>query len=278
MQQQVNDLKKQQNEANIAISDLKNQIKDKDNKINDLTKEKESLENQINTLKSKQATGNATVSQVLAGATFSNSSSIGLTGTMVSHSAITSAVSIGSDGSKIYLRTTQGAYLTNSTTGYPEICANIYDINNITGYKYNQSQYDSNYSAGYNAGYNSSSMKNLTLASAVTGGSQWQATGANNKQPITATYTPTSNCNYVIYAVIIQGDSRSDRKKVNGILSAGSSTVIELPNSGGYDYNSERTWIATGHASAGQAISATFTADTAGYFCYSTRLNIYVSA
>lgn len=133
------------------------------------------------------------------------------------------------------------------------------------------------YNSGFSNGYNSSSMKNLTLASAVTGGSQWQATGANNKQPITATYTPNVNCNYVIYAVIIQGDSRSDRAKVNGILSAGSSAVIELPNSGGYDYNSERTWIATGHASAGQTISATFTADTVGYFCYATRLNIYIS-
>ena len=83
LQQQVNDLKKQQNETNSTISDLNNQIKDKDNKITDLTKEKESLESQINTLKSKQATGNATASQVLAGATFSTSAGVGLTGTMV---------------------------------------------------------------------------------------------------------------------------------------------------------------------------------------------------
>ena len=159
LQQQVNDLKKQQNEANSTISDLNNQIKDKDSKISDLTKEKESLESQINTLKSKQATGNATASQVLAGATFSTSAGVGLTGTMVNHSAITTAVSVGSDGNKVYLRTTQGAYLTNATTGYPEICSSISDINNITGYKYTQSQYDSNYSSGYNAGKSSVSIK-----------------------------------------------------------------------------------------------------------------------
>ena len=152
LQQQVNGLKKQQNETNATISDLNNQIKDKDNKITDLTKEKESLESQINTLKSKQATGNATTSQVLAGATFSTSEGVGLTGTMVNHSAITTAVSVSSDESNVYLRTTQGAYLTNASSNYPEICASISDINNITGYKYTQSQYDSNYTSGYNAG------------------------------------------------------------------------------------------------------------------------------
>ncbi len=239
----------------------------------ELKRQIDQLQAQVAALEANQATGNATASQVLAGATFSTSEGVGLTGTMVNHSAITTAISIGTDESKVYLRTSPGAYLTNATSGYPEICANISDINNATGYKYTKEQYDANYSAGYN----SSSMKNLTLANAVTGGSQWQATGATNKQPITATYTPTVNCNYVIYAVIIQGDSRSDRKKVNGNLSAGSSTVIELPNSGGYDYHSERTWIATGHASAGQTISATFTADTSGYFSYSTKLNIYIS-
>ena len=90
LQQQVNGLKKQQNETNATISDLNNQIKDKDNKISDLTKEKESLESQINTLKSNQATGNAAASQVLAGATFSTSNAIGLTGTMKNNGAWTS--------------------------------------------------------------------------------------------------------------------------------------------------------------------------------------------
>ncbi len=159
LQQQVNDLKKQQNETNSTISDLNNQIKNKDNKITDLTKEKESLESQINTLKSKQATGNATASQVLAGATFSTSAGVGLTGTMVNHSAITKAVSVSSDESNVYLRTTQGAYLTNASSNYPEVCASISDINNITGYKYTQSQYDSNYTSGYNAGKSSVSIK-----------------------------------------------------------------------------------------------------------------------
>lgn len=175
LQQQVNDLKKKQNETNATISDLNNQIKDKDSKISDLTKEKSNLESQINTLKSKQATGNATASQVLAGATFSNSSGVGLKGTMLNHSGITTAVSVGSDGSKIYLRTTQGAYLTNSTTGYPEVCASISDINNITGYKYTQSQYDSNYNAGYSNGQSASRPNVSNFKTAAIGMDQYGA-------------------------------------------------------------------------------------------------------
>ena len=158
LQQQVNDLNKQLNEANNTITDLKNQIKEKDNKISDLTKEKGDLESQINTLKSKQATENATEAQVLAGATFSTSAGVDLTGTMVNHSAITTAVSVGSDGNRVYLRTTQGAYLTNATTGYPEVCATISDVNNATGYKYTQAQYDANYNNGYSAGKSASSV------------------------------------------------------------------------------------------------------------------------
>ena len=57
------------------IEDLQNQIKE--------------LNDQINNLKTKQATGNATVSQVLSGATFSTSAGIGLTGTMKNNGAWT---------------------------------------------------------------------------------------------------------------------------------------------------------------------------------------------
>ena len=47
------------------------------------------LNNQIDDLKTKQATGNATTSQVLSGATFSTSAGIGLTGTMKNNGAWT---------------------------------------------------------------------------------------------------------------------------------------------------------------------------------------------
>ena len=122
--------------------------------VDELKRQIDELQAQVAALEANQATGNATASQVLAGATFSTSERVGLTGTMVNHSAITTAISVGTDENKVYLRTSPGAYLTNSTSGYPEICANISDINNATGYKYTKEQYDANYSTGYNEGKN----------------------------------------------------------------------------------------------------------------------------
>ncbi len=77
-----------------------------------------------------------------------------LTGTMPNREATTDAVSVAASGDYAYIRMPQGGYLTNASSGYPEIKASITDINNATGYKYTQSQYDENYNNGYNAGSN----------------------------------------------------------------------------------------------------------------------------
>lgn len=255
LQQQVNDLKKQQNEANTKISDLNNQIKDKDNKISDLTKEKENLESQINTLKAKQATGNATPSQVLAGATFSTSAGVDLTGTMVNHSAITTAVSVGSDGSKVYLRTTQGAYLTNATTDYPEVCATISDINNATGYKYTKDQYDSNYNSGFNAGVSAADGRvNTSSASYINGYNSGYNAGVASKSThnrisaYVGNYTSTSvsvgDCYFFLYAM--NGQSLCflyEYTKINGSISLISKTVDNITSGNPYSISGDGSTI-----------------------------------
>ena len=199
--------------------------------IETLQDQVDKLNNQIDDLKTKQATGNATPDQVLSGATFSTSEEIGLAGTMVNHSAITNAVSIGSDGNKIYLRTTKGAYLTNSSTGYPEISAAISDINNITGYKFTQAQYDSNGSNNYNSGYSngyatgknsveskvlSGSKTNLSTSGTFSGYSLYVATAItyNRDQYSAASMQASlvcsvSNANYSLIADT--GSSQSDK-------------------------------------------------------------------
>lgn len=65
--------------------ELKQQIEDLQNEIENLT-------DQINALQTQQATGNATTSQVLSGATFSTSNGTGLTGTMKNNGAWTSEI------------------------------------------------------------------------------------------------------------------------------------------------------------------------------------------
>ncbi len=206
LQQQVNGLKNQQNETNATISDLNNQIKDKDNKITDLTKEKESLESQINTLKSKQATGNATASQVLAGATFSTSAGVGLTGTMVNRQIKTgnvaglnssyASVPIWNGTSLQYTQATDGTnrisicppkgYYPGNGQSYVGAAASEFgdataaDVTSgktftskdglkITG---NGSAQSNSYNSGYNAGYSagkSASSGTKTVAVTVSG-------------------------------------------------------------------------------------------------------------
>ena len=258
LQQQVNDLKKQQNTANSTISDLNNQIKDKDSKISDLTKEKESLESQINTLKSKQATGNATASQVLAGATFSTSAEVGLTGTMVNHSAITTAVSVGSDGNKVYLRTTQGAYLTNATTGYPEICATISDINNATGYKYTQAQYDANYNAGVSAADNRVNTSSASYTNGYNAGysASTYTIISNRTDRGQLSYTLTKNYKSLFIAANLGYDGTCTYRGGGNIVSIGHVANGARGDSGG-PAGGHWCILAIGNATAGSTITIT---------------------
>ena len=88
-----------------------------------------------------------------------------LTGTMANREATTDAVSVAASGDYAYIRIPQGGYLTNASSGYPEIKASIADINNATGYKYTQSQYDESYNNGYNAGKTGVTFTKLTKVS-----------------------------------------------------------------------------------------------------------------
>ena len=65
--------------------------------------------------------GTATAADVLAGKTFTNSTTSGVTGTMVDHDAATNAVSVGTNNTNTCHRIPTGAYLKLQGTGYPEI-------------------------------------------------------------------------------------------------------------------------------------------------------------
>ena len=116
LEKQIADLNKQISDLNAQIDAQKEQIADlqgqltaknqelakKDETIRNLQETVERLNNQIEelnrqieTLKAKQATGNAAVSDVLAGKTFSNSSGVGLVGTMANNGAISKTLNAG---------------------------------------------------------------------------------------------------------------------------------------------------------------------------------------
>ena len=81
LQEQVDNLTQQ-------VDNLNKTIEQQQNTINDLN-------TQIASLKDKQSTGNATVADVLEGKTFSNSSSVGLIGTMPNKGAINQTLNAG---------------------------------------------------------------------------------------------------------------------------------------------------------------------------------------
>ena len=98
----IEDLNKQLEEEQGNNTALQEQIENLQGQVDTLTKTKEELEatisdlnTQIAELQKKQSTGNATVAQVLQGATFSNSTSVGLTGEMPNRGAINQTLNAG---------------------------------------------------------------------------------------------------------------------------------------------------------------------------------------
>ncbi len=98
----IEDLNGQLEQAGEDKAALQEQIENLQGQVDSLTKTKEELEatisdlnTQIAELQKKQSTGNATVAQVLQGATFSNSTSVGLTGEMPNRGAINQTLNAG---------------------------------------------------------------------------------------------------------------------------------------------------------------------------------------
>ncbi len=98
----IEDLNKQLEQEQENNAALQEQIENLTSQVNSLNKAKEELEatisdlnTQIASLKEKQATGNATVADVLENKTFSNSSEVGLTGKMPNRGAVTQSLNAG---------------------------------------------------------------------------------------------------------------------------------------------------------------------------------------
>ena len=98
----IEDLNKQLEEEQGNNTALQEQIENLQGQVDTLTKTKEELEatisdlnTQIAELQKKQATGNATVADVLKGKTFSNGTQVGLTGTMENRGAINQTLNAG---------------------------------------------------------------------------------------------------------------------------------------------------------------------------------------
>ena len=123
--------------------------------VDRLNSQIEELNRQIETLKTKQATGNAAVSEVLAGKTFSNSNGVGLVGTMANNGAINANLNAGQSHTIPAGYTTGGRVTANSLASQTVGTATANNLSNgvtawVNGVKITGNGTDVNNS--YNAG------------------------------------------------------------------------------------------------------------------------------
>ena len=216
----IEDLNGQLEQAGEDKAALQEQIENLQGQVDSLTKTKEELEGtisdlntQIAELQKKQATGTAVASDVLENKTFSNSSNVGIKGTMSNRGTLNWS------SSNTTYNVPAGYYSGGTLDSRPSYNAG-YSAGNSAGYN---SGYSAGNSAGYNNGYNAGvnagkvsnwSSKTLTVTSS---GSDIAVTRYNAKQDSTKDTT----CPYIQFNTGV-----SKVMAIRATTTAGNSVVI----------------------------------------------------
>ena len=185
LNRQIEELKNQVQAQKEEIADLEGQLASKNEEIArkdetirnlestvaSLNSQIEELNRQIETLKSKQATGNVVASEVLAGKTFSNSSGVGLVGTMANNGAINASLNAGQIHNIPAGYTLGGRVTANSLESQTQGTATEDNLSNgvtawVNGQKITGNGTDVN--NAYNEGTNSITIENLKLVETST--------------------------------------------------------------------------------------------------------------
>ena len=206
----IEDLNKQLEEEQGNNRELQEQIENLQGQVDTLTKTKEELEAtisdlnmQIAELQKKQSTGNATVADVLEGKTFSNSSNVGLTGTMVNRGTLNWS------GSNTTYTVPAGYYSGGTLDSRPSYNAGVTAADNRANP--NSTNYKTGYNNGYNAGYNASTIQYITTAK----------NSSKSVTSISTSYTVTSPGKY-IFVAIGSCNSTSESNPMNISFNSGS--------------------------------------------------------
>ena len=163
--QEIANLQGQITEKDKVISQKNETIKTMQSTIDGLNTQIAELNRQIEALNAKQATGNAVVSDVLAGKTFSNSSGVGLVGTMANNGTLNASLNAGQSYTVPAGYTTGGKINANSLASQTVGTATANNLSNgvtawVNGQKITgngtdvNNSYNNGHSAGYNEGYN----------------------------------------------------------------------------------------------------------------------------
>ena len=191
--EQIADLQGQVSSKNQELARKDETIRNLESTVSNLNSQIEELNRQVETLKSKQATGNAVVSDVLAGKTFSNSSGVGLVGTMANNGAINASLNAGQSHTIPAGYTTGGRVTANSLASQTVGTATEDNLSNgvtawVNGQKITGNGTDVNnaYNNGYNAGA-TSAQANMQY-SVTNGATTFQIPANFKKAYVTAMY------------------------------------------------------------------------------------------
>ena len=178
--EQIADLQGQLASKNEEIARKDETIRNLQETVDRLNSQIEELNRQIETLKSKQATGNAAVSEVLAGKTFSNSSGVGLVGTMANNGAINANLNAGQSHTIPAGYTTGGRVTANSLASQTVGTATANNLSNgvtawVNGVKItgNGTDVNNSYNSGHSAGYNEGSSEVAKKIDSLMGSSKY---------------------------------------------------------------------------------------------------------
>ena len=178
--EEIADLEGQLTSKNEEIARKDETIRNLESTVAGLNSQIEELNRQIETLKTKQATGNAAVSDVLAGKTFSNSSGVGLVGTMANNGAINANLNAGQSHNIPAGYTTGGKINANSLASQTVGTATANNLSNgvtawVNGVKItgNGTDVNNSYNSGHSAGYNEGSSEVAKKIDSLMGSSKY---------------------------------------------------------------------------------------------------------
>ena len=170
LNKQIADLQGQLASKNEEIARKDETIKNLESTVANLNNQIEELNRQVETLKAKQATGNVVASDVLAGKTFSNSSGVGLVGTMANNGAINANLNAGQSHNIPAGYTTGGRVTANSLASQTVGTATANNLSNgvtawVNGQKItgNGTDVNNSYNNGYSDGNAKSELKQYSL-------------------------------------------------------------------------------------------------------------------
>ena len=178
--EEIADLQGQLASKNEEIARKDETIRNLQETVDRLNTQIEELNRQIETLKTKQATGNAAVSEVLAGKTFSNSNGVGLVGTMANNGAINANLNAGQSHNIPAGYTTGGRVTAASLASQTVGTATANNLSNgvtawVNGVKItgNGTDVNNSYNSGHSAGYNEGSSEVAKKIDSLMGSSKY---------------------------------------------------------------------------------------------------------